>query len=370
MAVVVVAGLLIAVFPSKPAYAAQITNRSLTLQAGTTDGGSKPGGVVKHFYEFTIPTTGTAIGSIKFEYCTVASGTCTTPQGLVTTSAVIEAQGANAAGFTMVNTTNGAPYLTRTAATPAGGTLSYRLGTVTNPNVTTPVATPNYTFYVRITTHTATDATGGPIDSGTVAASTSTQIELTGTMPESLIFCTGATISLTGGVPDCSTATAGSVSFNQLFSPIDTASATSQMAASTNATSGYSITVNGPTMTSGSNTIAALAAATASTKGTAQFGMNLKANTTAAMNPAVGTEVTPASNTTDLRGNAQAGYNTADTFKFVTGDSVARSDNSTPGSPAATNSQIYTASYIVNVPGSQAAGTYVTTLTYICTPTF
>ena len=32
--------------------------------------------------------------------------------------------------------------------------------------------------------------------------------------------------------------------------------------------------------------------------------------------------------------------------------------------------QVYTASYIVNVAGNTYAGTYTTTLTYICTPTF
>src|SRR3954469_8379096 len=87
--------------------AAQITNRSLTLQAGTTDGGSKPGGVVKHYFAFTLPTGG-SVGSVQFLYCTTASGSCTTPTGLVTTSATLASQ-SGAAGFTIVNTTNGSP---------------------------------------------------------------------------------------------------------------------------------------------------------------------------------------------------------------------------------------------------------------------
>ena len=66
------------------------------------------------------------------------------------------------------------------------------------------------------------------------------------------------------------------------------------------------------------------------------------------------------------------GYGTVDNFAFQNGDVVANSGYTAggPGSPVASDSQIYTASYIVNVPGSQAAGTYTTTLTYICTPTF
>jgi hypothetical protein len=350
-----------AVLPQpETASAAQITSRSLTLQAGATDGGSKPGGVVNHLFSFTVATTGN-VGSIKFEYCTTASGACTTPTGLVTTSATLGNE-TGATGFSIVNTTNGAPYLTRTASSIASSTaVTYRLDSITNPTAT------NTTFHVRISTYASTDTTGSATDTGTVTASTATQIVLTGTMPESLIFCTGATISTTGGIPDCSTATAGSVSFNQLFSPSDTATATSQMAASTNATSGYSISVNGPTLTSGSNTIAAMASATTGVRGTGQFGMNLKANTVSTSTPAVGTEVAPAANGTNYKGQSSAGYNTVDTFKFVSGDSVAASDN---GGAGPTDSQIFTVAYIVNVPGSQIAGTYTTTLTYICTPTF
>jgi hypothetical protein len=347
-------------FQAEPAGAAQITTRTLTLQAGATDGGSMPQGVVNHQFTFTTATTGN-VGSIEFEYCTTASGTCTTPTNLVTTSATLGTQ-TGATGFTMVNTTNGSPYITRTSASIASSTaLTYQLQSVTNPGPTV------QTFFVRISTFASTDTTGGATDTGTVAASTNTQIVLTGTMPESLIFCTGATISTTSGIPDCTTATAGAISFNQLFSPTDTATATSQMAASTNAASGYSITVNGVTLTSGSNTIPAMTSATTGVKGTGQFGLNLKLNTTATSTVAVGAEVAAPADGVDLRGQAATGYNTVDTFKFVSGDSVANSAN---GGAGPTNAQIFTSSYIVNVAGNQASGTYTSTLTYICTATF
>jgi hypothetical protein len=342
------------------ASAAQITSRSLTLQAGASAGGSKPGGVVNHFFQFTVPG-GSSVGSIKFMYCTTASGACTMPTGLVTTSATLNLE-TGITGFTMVNTTNGSPYLTRSAA--AVGTnvaATFRLNTITNPTTT------NYTFYVRIASYASTDTTGATTDTGTVAASTATQILLDGTMPESLVFCTGATIGLTASVPDCATATAGTISFNQLFSPIDTATATSQMAASTNAGAGYSITVNGPTLTSGSNTITGMGTAAVGVRGISQFGLNLKLNTTTTSTPAIGTEVAPAANGTNYRGQATTGYNTSDTFKFTTGDVVA---DSAFGGAGGSDAQIFTIGYIVNVPGSQPAGTYTTTLTYICTPTF
>jgi hypothetical protein len=361
---VLVSSLLLQAFQPSTASAAQITTRRLTLQAGATDGGSKPGGVVNHFFEFTVPTTGTAIGSIKFEYCTLAAGACTVPTGLVTTSATLGTE-TGATGFSVNNSTNGAPFLFKaTAATPATGNLTYQLQSITNPSTT------NYTFFVRITTFNGTDGVTSPIDNGTVTAATATPIVITGTMPESLVFCTGATVSkdiATNTVPDCSTATPGAISFDRLFSPTDTAVTSSQMAASTNAGAGYAITVNGATMTSGTNTISGMSASTAGVRGTSQFGMNLKANTTTTSTPAMGTEVAPVPNASNYRGQAATGYDSVDTFKFATGDTVANSYN---GAPGGTDAQIFTVSYIVNVPGSQPAGTYTTTLTYICTPTF
>jgi hypothetical protein len=359
-AIILLVGLVFQTLPQNTAYAAQITSRSLTLQAGSTDGGAKPGGVVNHLFGFTIPSTAN-VGSIQFLYCTTASGSCTTPTGLVTTSATMGSQ-TGATGFTLVNTTNGAPYITRTAASISSGTVvSYQLLSVTNPTTT------NETFYVRMSTFASTNVTGGTTDTGTVAASTATDINLDGVMPESLVFCTGGTVSTTASVPDCTTATSGSINFNQLFSPTDTATATSQMAASTNAGSGYNISVNGATLTSGSNTVTAMGTATTGVHGISQFGLNLKANTTGTSNPAIGSEVAPAANGTNYRGQAIANFNAVDNFRFVTGDSVA---NSASGGAGGSDAQIFTVSYIVNVPGSQPAGTYTTTLTYICTPTF
>lgn len=361
------------VFLPTTTYAAQIVNRSLTLQAGATDGGSKPGGVVYHLFSFRLPG-GNTVGSIRFQYCETAAdvgaATCVTPTGLLTTSATLGSE-TGVTGFTLNNTTNGAPYLSRTPA--AIGTnidVTYQLRTITNPVYGATVPDTNKTFFVRITTYATNNITGAVGDLGTVAASTAEPIILSGVMPESLVFCTGATIGTTSGVPDCLTATSGVIAFNQLFSPTDTATSSSQMAASTNAGSGYTISVNGPTLTSGTNTIAGMSSAGLGVRGTAQFGMNLKANTVLTSTTPVGIEVAPApsvSGTGPYRGQASTGYDVVDNFKFVTGDTVAKSDYTTAG---ASDAQIYTVSYIANVPGSQPAGTYTTTLTYICTATF
>lgn len=361
--IVVVGVLLVStVLVSPPAFADQITLRKLTLETGNTDdGGSLPGGTVNHRFTFTVPVGG-SVGSIAFEYCTTASGSCTLPTGLVTTNATLGDE-SGATGFSIdTDDVNGRPYLTRTAtAITASTELEYLLEDIDNPTAI------NTTFYVRIATYTNTDATGTAIDSGSVAASTAAAIQITGTMPESLIFCTGETISTTSGIPDCSTATPGEIEFDKLFSPINTAFATSQMAASTNASTGYVITVSGATLTSGSDFIDPIATAEASVKGKSQFGLNLVENTTTLPSP-FGAVVTPAASVPDKRrGRAVGDYATADVFKYVSGDVVA---DSAAGGIGPTNPQIYTVSYIANVPGAQAAGTYVATLTYVCTPTF
>ncbi|MGH7234613.1 MAG: hypothetical protein ACREF7_04185 [Candidatus Saccharimonadales bacterium] len=347
--------------------AAEIEPRSLTLQAGATDGGSDPGGVVNHLFQITVPTS-TAIQSIEFHYCTVASGTCGTLTGLSTTSATIgAATSAALSGFTLDNTTNADPYLTSASAyTPAANTaLTVQLDTVTNPTAA------NSTFYVQITTWSGPNEGGSAVDTGTVAAAVVNPIQLSGTMPESLVFCTGATVGETSGVPDCTTATAGTVSFTTLFSPTYTSTATSQMAASTNAGSGYAITVNGATLTNGSYTIAAMGStAAAPIHGVSQFGMNLVANTTATATPAPGTDITPTSDGSNYYAFTETNYGTVDEYAYNTGDTIANSGYPT-GTPAVgTDAQIYTATYIVDVPGKQPAGSYDTTLTYICTPTF
>ena len=376
-----------------------ITNRSLTLQNGTTDGGSKPSGVVKHLFTFTLPNTGTSGQSIVFKYCTTADidvgGTCTTPHGLGTTGAGVtlgQAGTGDANGATLVNTTAGAPLVNLPAAVnPTGIASTVQLAGITNPDGTDCPSTPNScTFYVNIQFWSGTNGTGSPVSSGTVAAAVNSQITLTGTMPESLIFCTGGAISKNGsGIPDCTTATSGSITFNKLFSPTSTAFASSQMAASTNAMHGYSITVSGAQLASGTNYIPGIggtAKTSASTVGTSAFGMNLVADTDAAAStPALSplsANLTPASDGVNYWGIAHNNFNTDSTYAFadsgptggsLTLNTIAASDygaGGPTGTGEPTEGQIFTATYMVNAAANQPAGSYSTTLTYICTATF
>lgn len=372
--VLATASLLPGLISNSEVHAAQITARSLTLQTGTTpsdvnldsidDGGSMPGGTANHLMQFTVPSS-TSVDAILFQYCTTAAPVsggiqCDAPTNMDATGADVGLNGGT--DWTITNQTASTVTMSGTA-TDLSGVRSFRLDDVINTDDL------NTTFFIRMTTYTG--GTGGTaVDAGTVAASTADPVVLSGDMPESLVFCTGETISAPGGIPDCTTATTANVAFDKLFTPVDTAFALSQMAASTNAGSGYAITAAGPTLTSGANTIGAIggtAEAPILGKVGGQFGLNLVENTVGGGYEIVGSaDVAPAANAVNYFGQALTNFNTDSSFAFdATGLNTVANSNST-----GSDSQIFTVSYIVNVPGSQPAGTYSTTLTYICTPTF
>ena len=370
LAFVLLGGIVLAALPSFGAYAIEtITSRTLTLSSSSP---SASNATTTYTFTFTVGNTSTAVKSVGIQICDDAAGTCNAPTGFTNASATLASQptglGAGS-GWTI----NGSPGTTHeldianaSNSTNPSGSQTIVFGNVQNPT------TANHAFYARITTYSDSYTTA--IDNGVVAGSTANPIVLTGTMPESLMFCTGQSVSTTNSIPDCSTATSGNISFNQLFSPSATSYATSQMAASTNAQSGYAITVAGATLTSGSNTIPAMTSATTSAIGTGQFGLNLALDTAAnAATPTpspLSADVTPTGGTFQ-KGQPLAGFNTggnAATAQYKFNDSAANSVADSQS--AATDPQIFTATYIVNVAGHQAAGTYTTTLTYICTPTF
>lgn len=354
---------------SATVFANPITGRKLTISS------SNPVALnhtTTYTFNFTVPSS-TAIKSVSVDICTTASGTCTPSGGFDNSFSTLSSQPTGlgaASGWTVNTATSGSLRIVNASnSTAPSGSQTIVFGNVQNPT------TANQTFYGRITTYSDASWTT-VVDTGTVAASTANLIVLTGTMPESLVFCTGASITINGsGVPDCTTATSGAISFNQLFSTTSTAWATSQMAASTNASSGYVITVTGPTLTSGSNTIPAIGgSATASNIGTGQFGMNVVSDTTPAVTYFDGHngDVFPASDNVNLMAAPSTPFATTNQYAYTAGGptQVAASDYLSTGTGHPSDTQRYTATYIVNVAGHQAAGTYISTLTYICTPTF
>lgn len=323
--------------------ATQITGRAITLT-------NSAGGATNVGYTFTttaaLPTTGTPIKSVDVQVCTTASGTCTTPTGFTSASSTLSSQPSglgSATGWTVNTVASGSLRILNAAnATNPSGNVTITWGGVTNPTVT------NTTFFGRITTY-SDSAWTTPLDSGTVALSTATQIQVALAVDEALTFCTGTSITGT----NCGTATGSTVNLG-IASTTATASGTSIMAASTNGNSGYSVTVNGATLTSGANTITALSTGGTSSIGTKQFGLNLVSNTT----PAVGVAVSGSGTAT-----ASANYNASNTFRFATGETVA-----TIAGP--TNANTFTISYIANIDGLTPAGAYTSNLTYIATANF
>jgi hypothetical protein len=385
IAVALFALLMLQVAPFANAAPFPNNSRKLTLVAhDATHGGSQADTAADHQFDFTIPSAATNLGSIVFEYCTLASGTpplntadCTKPTttGAMTTAATLDVDEQGITGWTLHANeavaagepgSDGSPYVSlASASTPAATTLRIRLDGIKNPTAE------NETFFVRIKTYDGIDpATSNVVDYGVVAASTATQIILNGHMPESLVFCAGATVDTvdhtTNGIPNCASVTTGAVSFTSLFSPTSTATATSQMSASTNAGSGYAISINGGVnaLQNGIYHVNDMPAAAAAQIGLSQFGLNVKANLVQPSYAAFGAEVSQPTTSATKNGRAAANYNTANQFRYQDGEAIANSNS------LGTDAQIFTVAYIVDVPGSLPAGDYQATLTFICTPTF
>ncbi len=331
-----------------------LTMRSVAL------GNSAPSVTTTYTASFK-PSISGNIGSIKFQLCDspLEGSACNQPASASAAAATLATGAPTTTPFSSFVSGSGGQTATATTfwivdATPqavvAGTSYIVQLANITNPNVV------NHEYYVRM--YGYSDAAGtAQVEYGAMAVSTAQQIVVTGTMPESLVFCVG-----TAGT-DCGNMTGSSVDLGT-FSPISTNTGTSLMGASTNAAFGYVITVNGTVPSSGTNTIAAMgtqslnslgcAPTCASTPGISQFGSNVRANTV----PVVGADVT------GLGGAVGSGtYNLANSFRFFDGDTVA-------GVGGVTKANLFTNSYLVNVGGDQAAGLYTATMTYICTATF
>ena len=331
--------LVLAIATPHRVFAAQLTSRKLALStsAGNT--------AATWTFTFT-PSVTTALNGITFQVCDAPSGTCNIPGSWTNGGSAFSTltyNGSSQSGWSLDNATGYLRIKNNSSSATANGPIVTTFNTVTNPNTT------NATFYVRILTYTGDDYTGG-LDSGVVAAATSQQITVTASVDETLTFCTGTSGITTSS---CSGATGATVALGSLSSSTP-ASSTSQFGVGTNGATGYVVTVNGSTLTSGGNTISALASQTASSAGTEQFGINLKANTT----PSVGAEADGSGTAT-----ADANYGTADQFRFVTGDTIASKN-----SPDIFRR--FTVSYLANITTGTEAGSYSTALTYIATATF
>lgn len=140
-----------------------------------------------------------------------------------------------------------------------------------------------------------------------------------------------------------------------------TAAASANFSVKNYLSNGYVVKVYGlpPTNSTSGVPLNALAVPTASTIGLEQFGINLVSNTT----PGIGANPSQAPDSTFSFGEAAPGYDTPDQYKFVSGDTVALSNESTGQTD-------YTMSVIANVSTLSAGGEYSTILVIQAIPTF
>jgi hypothetical protein len=326
--------LIASLMPAKAFGYTTLQNRSITISS------SVGGAVNNHTFSFTFPTT-VNVGSIFFEYCTdpIDGIVCDQPPGMDAIGAVLDSQSGET-GFYLREAASNHILLSRTAANVGPQDNVYSFSNITNPSDVGP-------FYVRISAYSSEDGSGSFVSFSSVAASIDTGININAEVPPILYFCSAISIPT-----DCSDAVGDFIEFGTLSASI-TSAGTSQFMVGTNAPNGYSVTTNGPTMTSGTNQIAGVIPPTISKIGNSQFGINLRAN----LSPLVGAEPNGGS------GTVAADYSTPNKFNFVNGDIVAQSTGPTELS-------LFTVSYIVNIHPTQASGIYNTTLTYVCTAGF
>ncbi len=123
---------------------------------------------------------------------------------------------------------------------------------------------------------------------------------------------------------------------------------------------GYVVQIIGPSLTKGGDVIDAMASNAASSPGTEQFGINLVANTSPTTFGAVPAQIPDSSFSF---GAAATNYNTANSYRYVSGETVAHATKSS----GQTN---YTISYILNASATTPLGNYATTHTIVCTGTY
>lgn len=109
-----------------------------------------------------------------------------------------------------------------------------------------------------------------------------------------------------------------------------------------------------------SSTLQNLTTPTASSPGTEQFGINLVANTSPST---FGANPVQVPDSTFSFGAAATGYNTPNLYKYVKGDTVARSTKSSGETD-------YTISYLFNISNNTSAGTYTFHHVLVATSTF
>jgi len=318
------------------AQAATITQRSITMSD------NMPGATAEYIIHMVAPAA-PMLGSIMVEFCEnspLRVEPCDPPNGFTLAGATLVSQ-AGEGNFTIhPSSTANVLVLSRPPVGSTGIETSFDLQGVVN------AADPG-SQYARISTYASDDGTGPMTDNGSLAYALLLPLGLTTEVPPYLDFCVGVTIATI----DCTTAIGDYLPLGAFNTGAPTDGQT-QMGVATNAANGYSIFVNGQTLTSGNNVIAALSSPTPSRPGDNQFGINLRSNLVGGIDP-----VGPGS------GSPTGSYNIPDRFVFRSGDAVA-SNNGVEAY------RKFTVTYLVNISRDQPAGIYSGTYEYVAIGNF
>ena len=323
------------------AYAASLTALSDTMSS------SKISTLSSHVLKFTTPTgaadnTDTIIVTFPadFNFTSKTIGSLTFTHGATTgaesTETLAASPSASAWGAVFSGTQN--RVLTLTAPTDGVGAAAIA---ASDKVIITYDSTNSTNASTAASYQVAISGTFGDTGSITVTLLTDDQVSVSATVAQSLTFSiSDNTIGF--GPPSSSAAR---------FATGDTLGSASETGAhdivvGTNATNGYTMTLNGATLTDGANTITSIGASnTASSVGSEQFGLRFV--------PSGGTGAVTAP-------YAAAGF-AFDTASFP--DQIASAS-----APSANTT--YSARYLANIAALTEAGSYSATLTYTATANF
>lgn len=344
------------IFDSQASAVIRFNDRSLYINSAV------PSATTSYKVSFTYNNDNvytTTVGSIDLLFCLdpipsepitpynpVDHHPCVAPAGLDVSHATLSAQ-TGEAGFSILRQSTNEIVLTRTPTVVNETPSTYTFDNIVNPTDTT------HSFAIRLSDYPSTDASGTLINLGSVISQVTNSIEIDTQVPPVLNFCVAGQVNR-----DCSQpADVNYVDLGDLF-PESTTDLTSQMAASTNAHSGYVITANGPTVEAGTNVIPALTTPTISAPGNNQFGINLRANTDP---EPIGSDIDDSPITPNSV--VMPNYDTPNRYMYKDGDEVAESTSVDLGT-------IYTVTYILNDAPDLHPAIYTTTITYICSGRF
>lgn len=333
------------------AYAAQLTNLSDTLSNATASTASN------HTIVFTTPTgtgnnktiqitfTGYAdlgqIGTSSIDILVGNSTTTATQQEVASSSNA----GAGVWGFATSSNVLTLTSPTSGSAPTAGQVVIIKIGTnaTSSQQGTQQITNPGAGSY-------AIDIAGSQPDSGsiTVTIIPNSTVSASATITQSLSFSISTTTIYYGNLSSSFVKFASSTN-----SSGDTASTTAHnLQVSTNAPSGYVITLQGDTLRNQNATSSFINAIgstpSASLAGTNQFGINASASG-------------------GTGGTVMSTYGTANQYGF--GASTSTADTLAYGN-VPTTTTTYNLQYIANIIATQSAGTYTTAITYVATSNF